>query len=234
MGKRCFAVLPAAGIGQRMGADVPKQYLEIHGRSLLEYSLGALLDCDAVACVALVLHPQDAHASALPLLRDPRVISAVGGAERSDSVLAGLNALSVEADDDDWVLVHDAARPCLQADDVQRLVDVVTGNGEGGILAQPIVDTVKQATADGLVKATLDRSRLWRAQTPQMFRLGELREALTAAQAEELPVTDEASAMELAGHPVQLIEGPASNLKVTVPEDLALAAWYLALEGEQE
>ena len=231
---RCFAVLPAAGIGTRMGAEIPKQYLEIEGRSLLEYSLAALLACDAVTAVALVLHPQDAHASALPLLRDPRVLSAVGGAERSDSVLAGLNALSAEAEDDDWVLVHDAARPCLQPQDVQRLVDVVTGNGEGGILARRVVDTVKQATADGLVQATLDRSRLWRAQTPQMFRLGELREALTAAQGEDLPVTDEASAMELAGHPVQLVEGPASNLKVTLPEDLALAAWYLTHQGGQD
>ena len=231
---RCFAVLPAAGIGTRMGAEIPKQYLEIEGRSLLEYSLAALLACDAVTAVALVLHPQDAHASALPLLRDPRVLSAVGGAERSDSVLAGLNALSAEAEDDDWVLVHDAARPCLQPQDVQRLVDVVTGNGEGGILARRVVDTVKQATADGLVQATLDRSRLWRAQTPQMFRLGELREALTAALGEDLPVTDEASAMEFAGHPVQLVEGPASNLKVTLPEDLGLAAWYLTHQGGQD
>ena len=234
MPARCFAVLPAAGIGARMGAEIPKQYLEIAGRSLLEYSLEALLSCDAVSALALVLHPQDAHASALPLLRDPRVLSAVGGAERADSVLAGLNALSAVAEDDDWVLVHDAARPCLRAPDVQRLVDVVIGNGEGGILAQRVVDTVKQATDDGLVQATLDRSRLWRAQTPQMFRLGELRDALEAAQAEDLQVTDEASAMELAGHPVQLVEGPASNLKVTVPEDLALAAWYLELEGEQD
>lgn len=230
---RCYAVLPAAGVGARMGSEIPKQYLAIEGRSLLEYSLAALLDCDAVVSVVLVLHPQDAHAAALPLLRDPRVLSAVGGSARSDSVLAGLNALSAVAEDEDWVLVHDAARPCLQAADVQRLVDVVTGNGEGGILAQRIVDTVKQATGDGLVQATLDRSRLWRAQTPQMFRLGELRAALAAAQAEDLPVTDEASAMELAGHPVQLVEGPASNLKVTVPEDLALAAWYLTQRGEQ-
>jgi 2-C-methyl-D-erythritol 4-phosphate cytidylyltransferase len=231
---RCFAVLPAAGIGARMGVEIPKQYLEIQGRSLLEYSVEALLACDAVSALALVLHPQDAHASTLPLLRDTRVLSAVGGAERSDSVLAGLNALSTVAEEDDWVLVHDAARPCLRAKDVQRLVDVVIGNGEGGILAQRVVDTVKQATPDGLVQATLDRSRLWRAQTPQMFRLGELRGALELARRDDAPVTDEASAMELAGHPVQLVEGPASNLKVTLPEDLALAAWYLAQQEEQD
>jgi 2-C-methyl-D-erythritol 4-phosphate cytidylyltransferase len=142
-------------------------------------------------------------------------------------VLAGLQALAAQAAASDWVLVHDAARPCLQPADSARLIARVTGSGTGGILAEPIVDTVKQAAEDGLVERTLDRATLWRAQTPQMFRLGELRRALAHAAQQGLPVTDEASAMEMAGYPVQLVAGASSNLKVTVPQDLQLAAWYL-------
>jgi 2-C-methyl-D-erythritol 4-phosphate cytidylyltransferase len=125
------------------------------------------------------------------------------------------------------VLVHDAARPRLPADDLERLIDRVTTSGVGGLLATAIVDTVKQATEAGLVARTLDRTLLWRAQTPQMFRLGELHAALDSARGQGLVITDEASAMELAGHPVQLVPGSARNLKVTLPEDLQLAAWYL-------
>jgi 2-C-methyl-D-erythritol 4-phosphate cytidylyltransferase len=150
-----------------------------------------------------------------------------GGAERCDSVLAGLDALTGQTPERGWVLVHDAARPCVLTADIARLIGEVSAREVGGILAEPIVDTVKQAGEDGLVSRTLDRSRLWRAQTPQMFRLGLLREALLQAAREGLALTDEASAMEAAGHPVQLVAGSSSNLKVTVPEDLALARFYL-------
>jgi 2-C-methyl-D-erythritol 4-phosphate cytidylyltransferase len=142
-------------------------------------------------------------------------------------VLAGLDALADRAAPPDWVLVHDAARPCLLAEDIVRLMAAVTASGTGGILAEPIVDTVKEGSDDALVVRTLDRATLWRAQTPQMFRLGQLREALTLAQQRGLVVTDEASAMELAGYPVQLIAASTGNLKVTIPADLPLAAWYL-------
>jgi 2-C-methyl-D-erythritol 4-phosphate cytidylyltransferase len=155
------------------------------------------------------------------------VRTTTGGEQRADSVLAGLACLDGRAADSDWVLVHDAARPCLCADDLQRLISAVRGSDIGGILAEPVVDTVKRASADGLVEATLDRDRLWRAQTPQMFRLGELRSALQRALAAGEAITDEASAMEHAGFPVQLVRGSPANLKVTVAEDLALAAWYL-------
>lgn len=225
---RCHAVLPAAGIGARMGGDTPKQYLEIGGTTLLEHSLRALLACEQLSTVAVPLHPEDSYADSITLLGDSRVRRLTGGRERADSVLAGLHALSLEAADADWVLVHDAARPCVTPADIDGLIAAVTGAACGGILAQPLVDTVKQATADGRVSATLDRSTLWRAQTPQMFRLGELRDALQRALGEGLAITDEASAMELSGYPVQLVAGPASNLKVTLPEDLALAAWYLS------
>ena len=227
-GARCVAVLPAAGSGVRMGGELPKQYLELAGAPLLEHSLQALLRCESVAAVAVVLHPDDRRADALPAMADPRVRRAAGGAARSDSVLAGLHTLAREFPVEEWVLVHDAARPCLQLADLQRLIAEVLAGGVGGILAEPIVDTVKLAGDDGRVVRTLDRSRLWRAQTPQMFRLGELRDALVTATSRGLAVTDEASAMEMAGHPVCLVAGSPANLKVTVPGDLELAAWYLA------
>src|SRR5690606_1925536 len=136
---------------------------------------------------------------ALQVFADPRVSTVTGAAERSGSVLAGLDALAGEAAPQDWVLVHDAARPCVQAADIDRLMDAVMASGVGGLLAEPVVDTVKLADAQGRVEATLDRSRLWRAQTPQMFRLHELRAALHTAAADGVAVTDEAGAMERAG-----------------------------------
>jgi 2-C-methyl-D-erythritol 4-phosphate cytidylyltransferase len=210
-----------------MGSALPKQYIEVAGATLCEHSLRALLACDRLTAVVVALHSEDTRASKLALLADPRVQQVSGGAQRSDSVLAALEALWSQAAPDDWVLVHDAARPCLQLADLNRLIDRVIDSGIGGILAEPIVDTVKQAGADGLVAATLDRNTLWRAQTPQMFRLCELRDALLQAVEQGLAVTDEASAMEMAGHPVQLVPGSPRNLKVTRPADLQLAAWYL-------
>jgi 2-C-methyl-D-erythritol 4-phosphate cytidylyltransferase len=218
-----------------MGAQVPKQYLEINGRCLLQYSLEALLACPSVESVTVALHPDDSRAAGIALLADPRVQTTAGGAERADSVLAGLLDLAGRVADSAWVLVHDAARPCLPVEDVERLVAAVSRSGRGGILAQPLVDTIKRAGPDGLIETTVDRDQLWRAQTPQLFQLGQLRQALQQALERHLPVTDEASAMELAGHPVQLVPGSPANLKVTVPEDLALASWYLARrspEGE--
>ena len=224
---RCWAVLPAAGIGSRMGSELPKQYLEVAGATIFEHSLRSLLACEQITAVIVALHPDDTRAADLSILDDERVQTVIGGAQRSDSVLAGLQALAAQAAVTDWVLVHDAARPCLQLADIARLIARVIGTGTGGILAEPIVDTVKQAGEDGLVARTLDRKTLWRAQTPQMFRLGELRNALDCAAQQGLSVTDEASAMEMAGYPVQLVAGSAGNLKVTVPSDLQLARGYL-------
>ena len=223
----CWAVLPAAGIGVRMGTELPKQYLQVAGATLLEQSLRPLLASDQVSGVVVVLHPQDERAADIDLLRDTRVTCTVGGARRSDSVLSGLLALGGRADRSDWVLVHDAARPCLQRLDLERLINTVRGTGVGGILAEAIVDTVKLADANGRVQRTLDRDLLWRAQTPQMFRLAVLQQALEQAEEQGLAITDEASAMELAGQSVQLVPGSSRNLKVTVPADLALAGWYL-------
>jgi 2-C-methyl-D-erythritol 4-phosphate cytidylyltransferase len=211
-----------------MAAELPKQYLALGDRTVLEHSMAALLDSGVAAQVVLALHPDDRHPVSCAMLEDGRVSRAYGGARRSDSVLAALQALESRAAVDDWVLVHDAARPCVVVADIRRLHAAVIDSGIGGILAEPLVDTVKQASAAGLVERTLDRSRLWRAQTPQMFRFTELKEALHEAIAAGAVVTDEASAMERAGFPVQLVEGSAENLKVTRPADLALAAWYLS------
>ncbi|PLW68095.1 2-C-methyl-D-erythritol 4-phosphate cytidylyltransferase [Pseudohalioglobus lutimaris] len=219
-------VIPAAGIGSRMGGSTPKQYLNLNGETLLEHSLRALLAVPGMQSVTVALHQADRFAGSLALLSDDRVNTVIGGAERADSVLAALHAVPGGAGD--WVLVHDAARPCLQQADVLRLVEHAVSRGEGGILAERVCDTVKLADSSGHVEKTLDRSRLWRAQTPQMFRLGELTQALEAVIARNLPVTDEASAMECMGYAVNLVPGSASNLKVTLPDDLDLAAWYLS------
>lgn len=227
----CHAVVPAAGTGSRMGGALPKQYLRLAGATLLEHSVGTLLACPEIISLVVALQPRDPRAGAIELLKDPRVTCVPGGAQRCDSVLAALDALAGRADGGDWVLVHDAARPCVRREDIARLIEAVTAAGTGGILAEPIVDTVKRAGADGLVAATLDRARLWRAQTPQMFRLGELRAALRLAREQGLAVTDEASAMEAAGHPVALVQGSPGNLKVTRAEDLPLAEWLLQQAG---
>lgn len=223
----CWGVLPAAGIGSRMASELPKQYLQVAGATLIEHSLRALLGCADLTAVVVALHAADSRADALAVFDDPRVQRVTGGAQRSDSVLAALDAVLQQAAPEDWVLVHDAARPCVRVTDIDRLITSVRASGTGGILAEPIVDTVKQAGAQALVQRTLDRSGLWRAQTPQMFRLGELYQALLLARSRNQPVTDEASAMEMAGYPVQLVAGPARNLKVTLPADLQLAGWYL-------
>jgi 2-C-methyl-D-erythritol 4-phosphate cytidylyltransferase len=223
---RCWGVVPAAGVGARMGAASPKQYLPLAGATVLEHSVRALLASECLEGIILALHAEDRSAVARALCADSRIRSVPGGAERCDSVLAALHGLA-DAAADDWVLVHDAARPCVRVEDIRRLVAQVDDSGVGGLLAIPLLDTVKQADQRGRVARTLDRRHLWRAQTPQMFRLGALRAALETARAAGRAVTDEAAAMELAGLPVQLVEGSVDNLKITHPDDLALADWYL-------
>jgi 2-C-methyl-D-erythritol 4-phosphate cytidylyltransferase len=227
-----WGVIPAAGSGRRMASEVPKQYLEVAGATLLEHTVEALLACPDLRGVVVVLDPTDRRADSVTSLSDPRVMRVAGGAERADSVLAGLEALAEYAGEDDWVLVHDAARPCLPVEVVKELIDVVIASGEGAILAQRMTDTVKKVNRRGYIKKTVDRESLWRAQTPQMFRLEELRATLGAALAAGEPMTDEAMAMEQAGFPVRVIEGPASNIKVTVPADLKLAKVFLKAQGK--
>lgn len=223
----CWAVLVAAGVGSRMAADRPKQYLSLAGQPVIEHSLKRLAQCEAIKGLAVVLAAGDSYWPTLTFSADKPLIQATGGQERADSVLAGLQALNGYAADADWVLVHDAARPCLAVTDLQRLIQQVTAAGRGGLLATPCRDTLKQASAQVYATQTLDRSSIWQAQTPQMFRLGELQQALQQAQTQGQAVTDEAMAMELAGQQPLLVEALEHNLKITTAADLPLAEFIL-------
>jgi len=224
---RCWALVPAAGVGRRMGSKIPKQYLQLAGRPVLEHTLERLLGHPLIEGVVVALSADDAWWPSLGFAADSRVLRVDGGAERCHSVLNGLAALQRIAPPESWVLVHDAARPCLRAGDIDRLVGELHRHPVGGILAAPLHDTVKQADDAGDIARTLPRERLWRAFTPQMFRLDGLKSALESALEKGLLVTDEASAMELAGHAPRLVEGHADNIKITRPEDLALAEFHL-------
>lgn len=216
-----WAVIPAAGIGSRMRADRPKQYLALGERTILEHTLARFLDHPSLRGVVVSLAEDDPWWPALPVARDARVRRAPGGRERADSVLSALRVLAGGgAGDDDWVLVHDAARPNLAREDLDRLLRTLADDAVGGLLAVPARDTLKRVGPDGRVAGTVDRSCIWHAYTPQMFRLGMLMAALDGALRAGSPVTDEASALEWAGHAPRLVEGRADNLKVTRPEDL--------------
>jgi 2-C-methyl-D-erythritol 4-phosphate cytidylyltransferase len=221
-----WALIPAAGRGVRIGASLPKQYLPLAGRCVLEHSLDLFINHARIAGVVVVLAPGDVHWPRIKLSASPRVHVVSGGAERADSVLAGLQRLKSLAQDRDWVLVHDAARPCLDRAMLDALMTQLELDPVGGLLAIPVHDTIKQAQ-DKRVARTLDRSVLWQAQTPQMFHLGPLHVALGTALQAGRPVTDEASAMEQAGHAPRLVEGSADNLKITRPEDIERAEFIL-------
>ena len=222
---RHFAIVPAAGSGSRFGAGRPKQYLDLLGRPLIHHTLTALLASPAIDRVWVVLAPDDAEwgrhdwSELGPRLETLRC----GGETRADSVRNGLQAAALVAAEDDWVLVHDAARPCLSLAMIDALFTELADDPVGGILAVPVADTLKRADAAQRVAATEPREGLWQAQTPQMFRYGRLRAALENCSA----VTDEAGAIEALGLKPRLVRGDATNLKVTFPADLALAAMIL-------
>ncbi|MCF7202681.1 2-C-methyl-D-erythritol 4-phosphate cytidylyltransferase [Pseudomonas oligotrophica] len=216
-----WVVIPAAGIGSRMAADRPKQYLQLGQRTILEHTLNCFLGRAGVRGIAVSLASDDPWWPGLACASDPRISRAAGGAERADSVLAGLERLAaLGAADDDWVLVHDAARPNLADEDLQRLLDELGDDPVGGLLAVPAKDTLKRVGADGRVEQTVDRRPIWLAYTPQMFRLGMLRAALLGAAQAGAEVTDEASAVEWLGHRPRVVEGRADNIKITRPDDL--------------
>jgi 2-C-methyl-D-erythritol 4-phosphate cytidylyltransferase len=218
------AVLPAAGIGSRMQADCPKQYLTIGHQTILEHAIHALLRHPRIPQVIVAISPDDDQFHRLPIAQDPRVRVTVGGQQRADSVMAGLRL----AGDAEWVLVHDAARPCLHADDLERLLAITAHSLVGGILAAPVRDTMKRAeTGQSAISHTVERQDLWHALTPQLFPLELLKLCLQRALDEGATVTDEASALEHCGYHPLLVAGRSDNIKVTRPEDLALAAFYL-------
>ncbi len=228
---RFWGVVPAAGSGARMGADCPKQYLELQGVAILQHTLDALLALPLLDTVMVALAAGDQRWQTLPAARDQRVETTPGGAERADSVLACLAALEGRASAADWVLVHDAARPCISQAELEHLVQALRDDPVGGLLALPVSETVKRADDQQRVSATVARDGLWLAQTPQMFRYGMLRSALESAAEQGLTVTDEASALEQAGHAPRLVAGAATNIKVTRPADLPVAERFLAFHG---
>ncbi|HZJ94853.1 MAG TPA: 2-C-methyl-D-erythritol 4-phosphate cytidylyltransferase [Thiopseudomonas sp.] len=224
-----WLVIPAAGIGSRMQAECPKQYLTIAGKTILEHTLACLIEHPKLLGVMLAIAENDRWWPQLPLAGNALIQTVPGGAERADSVLNALNALQGRgAQADDWVLVHDAARPLLNADDLERLLMTLKNDPVGGLLAAPARDTLKQVTAQGCVAHTIDRSAVWHALTPQMFRLSLLQRALTDALQAQVQVTDESSALEWAGFSPRIVEGQASNIKITRPEDLLLAQALLS------
>ena len=220
---RSWVVIPAAGSSRRMGGAAPKQYLTLAGRSVLEWSTQPFLEREECAQIVVVLAADDGYWSQTPLAKDARILTVRGGAERVYSVLAGLNALAHRADAEDWVLVHDAARPCLSAADLERLLTTLSDDGVGGLLAAPLVDTLKRADAGNRVQETVSRDLLWRALTPQMFRYAMLKRALTDAVTNNVAVTDEAQAVEGLGLHPKLVTGDPDNIKITVPADLQRA-----------
>lgn len=225
---RYWVVIPAAGVGARMQADRPKQYLPLCGRTVIEQTLSCFTSHPAIAGVVVALSEGDPYWGKLHIGSSVPIYQARGGQERCHSVLNALQLLREIASNDDWVLVHDAARPCLSRGDIDKLLDQLANDEVGGILAVPVRDTMKRADNAQRIRHTEDRANLWHALTPQMFRLHILEQALSRALDEGFLVTDEASAIEHAGLQPKLIEGRGDNIKVTRPEDLALAEFFLS------
>lgn len=220
-----WAVVPAAGVGKRMQADKPKQYLPLAGRTVLEQTLLRLIEADVFSAVAVSISVEDPYWHKLEISSHKKIITAAGGKERADSVLSALKALRQRASDSDWVLVHDAARPCLTCADIHLLIDELKEDEVGGILALSSHDTLKNVDGDKITQ-TIDRSVIWRALTPQMFRYGMLKQALEETEGNPV-ITDEASALEIQGLQPKIVEGRPDNIKITRPEDLALAQFYM-------
>ena len=224
----CHALVPCAGTGVRAGQGVPKQYVRVAGRAVAEHPLRALAAVERIATLLVVLAPDDDRFEREVRVPDgrPVALERCGGATRAESVARGLDALAARgAADDDWVLVHDAARCLVQPAWVDRLIDACLDDAVGGLLALPVADTLKQSTPEGRVAATRDRTGAWQAQTPQMFRLRALRTALAQAGP---GVTDESSAIEATGRTPLLVRGDLENFKLTQPGDFALAERLLA------
>jgi 2-C-methyl-D-erythritol 4-phosphate cytidylyltransferase len=224
---RYFALIPAAGVGARLNAGCPKQYLPLAGKLMLHHVLDTFASAPVVAHTYVVVDPKDGYIeeamSEARHLEGRVTVLACGGATRHQSVLNGLHAMRGEVDDSDWVMVHDAARPGLTVALIDRLVDSLRDDEVGGLLALPVVDTLKRSDAQGRAEATVSRECLWAAQTPQMFRYSLLRRALEQAA----EVTDEASAVESLGLKPRLVEGSPRNFKITLPHDVALAELHL-------
>lgn len=228
-----WAVVPAAGSGSRMASDVPKQYLTILGKTVLEHTVERLASHPQITGVVVAVAPDDKHWDTLKFNTSKPVIKTLGGAERCHSVKNALYEVTRHGSDQDWVLVHDAARPCLRHQDLDNLFKQLSAHMVGGLLAYPVKDTMKRADEKQRVVETVDRSHLWHALTPQMFRLHLIRKVLNDSIDNGVVVTDESSAMEQAGYQPKLVEGHADNIKITTPGDLAVAEALLSVLQSQ-
>jgi len=229
---RYWAIIPAAGTSQRMEAEVPKQYLPLGDATVIEASLSCFLHHSKISGVIVALHAEDQYWNNLAVRLNEKIHTVLGGVSRTDSVYNAINYLeNTPAEDHDFVLVHDAARPCLHVEDLDSLMQKLEQDDVGGILASPVSDTLKlveqQVDFKNVVGKTLDRSMIWKAFTPQMFRVGVLKNALSHCIKNNITVTDEASAIEALDLKVQLVEGRSDNIKVTHVEDLVIAAAIL-------
>jgi 2-C-methyl-D-erythritol 4-phosphate cytidylyltransferase len=235
---RYFLVLPAAGSGRRMQAGIPKQYLEFAGKSLLQHSLERLGTLPEICRVAVALAADDEAWTNVAQRLKPelaaKLLTTIGGAERMQSVSNALEALRPFAADQDWVLVHDAVRPCAHPADARKLMHALSLEEAGGLLAVPVRETLKEGDHEQRVMRTVDRSNIWQAATPQMFRFAVLQRALQQAIGRSRTATDDAAAVEELGLPVRLVAGRADNIKVTYPGDLSLAAAVLAAQAAEE
>lgn len=223
-----FLVVPASGIGQRMNSTIPKQYIILeNGLTILDQCLNTILSNELISGFIVALDKKDSHFKSSDFAKDPKLISiATGGEERFHSVLNALNALDQTAKPNDWVLVHDAVRPCIRKEDINKLIEEVADDKVGGILANRIVDTVKQKNNGGLV-STIDRQKLYIAQTPQMFRYAILKDSIEKAIKSNMHITDESEALESLNYSIRIVEGSSSNIKITTQEDIHLANYFL-------
>lgn len=223
-----WAIVPAAGLGLRVGAGKPKQYLTIYGKAVIEHTLDRLLNIAYLQKLVVVIDQNDTFWPNIGYANHPRIMTVIGGNERADSVLNGLLALRSQVKNQDWVLVHDAARPCIWNSDIDKLKSATKDHAIGGLLGCRTRDTMKAVNQQYEVTKTLDRNQVWHALTPQIFRFKLLLEALQTVQGDARLITDEASAIEALGYQPLMVEGRSDNIKVTNPEDLKLAEYYLS------
>jgi 2-C-methyl-D-erythritol 4-phosphate cytidylyltransferase len=223
---KIWCIVPAAGIGSRMKAECPKQYLPFQSSTVLDATIKRLLAVQQIEKLVVCIHPDDELWPQSAFAKHDKVFVTTGGEERAESVLNGIKAIKEYAQDGDWVLVHDAARPCVRTREIECLIQRSLNTQQGAILAARIHDTIKKVDK-GFSVNTVDRSHLWRALTPQLFKLVDLDRALSSAKSNNVKVTDEASAIELLGKSVEIVEGSADNIKITSPGDLSLAAFYM-------
>lgn len=237
--ERIWAVIPAAGIGARMNSNIPKQYLKIEDKTILEYSVNRFLEHSKIYKVVVALSPNDTYWEELPFADNPRVLTTIGGKDRVDSVKSALTFIREsecaenecaenKSAETNWVMVHDAARPCLSSRHIDDLITSKETSPDGAILAVGAIDTIKQANKRQTIEKTIDRETVWLAQTPQFFPLRTLSNAIDSALNEGHRITDEASAMEFAGYHPSLVIGSRKNLKITEQEDLLLASIWLS------